>query len=96
MVGAAVCITTAPELPRTWAQATRQAATAAGNLAAEATGQSAKPFDLPAARRLAAFNLPDLGGTALLARGGRLIATGRLPHLINRRVDRKNLRSVRP
>ncbi len=94
VIGDAVQLASAPDLPKSWVFARRQAATAAANLAAESTGAPARPFDLTAARRLAAVSLPDLGGTTVLVRSGRLLARGRLPLLLRNRLDRQNLRAI--
>ncbi len=95
VIGDAAELASAPELPKSWVFARRQAVTAAANLAAEAADAPTQPFDLTAARRLAAVNLPDLGGTTVLVRSGRLLARGRLPLLLRTRLDQRNLRAIR-
>lgn len=92
VVGDAAYLVDAPELPKSWVLARLQGATAAAMLAAEVQDKPGEPFDIAKAKRLAKFNLPDLGGTALLARSGHLLAVGPLPYLLRRRLDRTNLR----
>lgn len=89
VVGDSASLTDASDLPKTWMLALRQADTAAANITAEANDETPQPFNLRDARRLAALRLPDLAGTAVLTRNGRMLASGFLAAALRRRVDRR-------
>jgi hypothetical protein len=69
-----------------------QARTVAANVLATLHGKSLMPFDIGRARRLA-IQMPDVGGTTVVVRNGRLLAQGRWPLALRSWMDRRFIRS---
>jgi NADH dehydrogenase FAD-containing subunit len=78
-------------LPKSWVMARLQARTVAANMLATLEGKSLTPFDVGRARRLA-IQMPDVGGTTVVVRNGRLLVQGRWPLALRSWMDRRFIR----
>jgi NADH dehydrogenase FAD-containing subunit len=79
-------------LPKSWIMARLEARTVAENMVATLKGTSPTPFNIGRARRFA-ISMPDVGGTAVVVRNGRMLMHGRWPLALRSRMDHRYIRS---
>jgi NADH dehydrogenase FAD-containing subunit len=83
-------------LRRSWQLAVRQAQVAAENAVRSLAGRPLVDFDTRRDQRLKGFYLPDVGGTAMLVRNGRLLTAGAVARRIRVGFDRKHFAAYLP
>jgi NADH dehydrogenase FAD-containing subunit len=79
-----------------WRLAKLTGTVAAGNIAAELNGGPLSAFSPERGRKLSRSRLPDLGGTAVLAVNGRVLASGRWVRALRRRADKAHFQAYAP
>jgi NADH dehydrogenase FAD-containing subunit len=79
-----------------WRLAKLTGTVAAGNIAAELNGGPLRAFSPEQGRKLSRSRLPDLGGTAVLAVNGRVLASGRWVRALRRRADKAHFQTYAP
>lgn len=79
-------------LPKSWVMARLQARTLAENMIATLQGKSLMPFNVARARRFE-ISMPDVGGTTVVVKNGRMLAHGRWPLALRSWMDRRFIRS---
>jgi len=79
---------------RSWIMARLQARTVAFNALATHRGEEPVLFDVGRARRFA-LSMPDIGGTTVVVKNGKLLLRGRLPLLLRAWMDHRYLRNHR-